>query len=63
MTERPLVSTEDLKQWTGYERPSAIKKWLEEKGISYIEVAGNPVTTVEQINAALNTGPEQYEFH
>ena len=49
-----LVSFEDLKDWTGKERPSAIIKWLKERGVQHMVVDGKPVTTEDQINKAMN---------
>jgi len=47
-----LVSEEALLEWTGYDRPGDLKKWLREKGIRFEEGKGKKVvTTLSAVNA------------
>lgn len=49
-----LVTLDRLREWLGYERRSAIIRWLDAHGVQWKPAAnGDPVTTCGQINAAL----------
>lgn len=51
-----LLNFESLCEWTGYQRPSAVRRWLERSGIRYhADAEGNPVTTVDAVNASLRS--------
>lgn len=53
----PLVKFEELAEWSGLERPSAVRRWLQERGIPIITRRdGRPVTTEAAIDAAILRG-------
>ena len=53
-TAAVLISFKDLKSWTGFKKPKAVKKWLEENDIPFFfNKAGEPVTTYTAVDAAL----------
>lgn len=52
-----IADFSDLQRLSGRERPAAVKKWLQQRGISYILNAdGKPVTTEKALNEALLRG-------
>ena len=49
-----LRSFDDLKEWTQYQRPSAVEQWLKRLKIPYsYDKEGRPITTDEAINSSL----------
>ncbi len=51
--DSPLVSTEDLKRWTGYNQSGHVKNFLRRYGIRYYEAKnGDPVTTMAAVESA-----------
>jgi len=50
----PLLSSEQLSEWTGIKQPSRLITWLNKNGIPYrLNSAGRPITTTEAVNASL----------
>ena len=47
-----VLSTEELKEITGYQRPSDVERCLETQGISFFHGKNGPWTTLDLINAA-----------
>ena len=57
-----LLSYEELCEWAAVKRPSSLRRWLEQQGISYmIDKKGRPITTLTQVNAALSGGGHRVE--
>jgi len=56
-----LINVDQLKDLTGYSRSGDVINWLERHQIPYfIGAGGNPVTTLDALNARLlNTGALQ----
>lgn len=51
------LNFQDLCRLSGRERPSAVKKWLQGRGVSYmLDADGRPVTTERALNDALLRG-------
>lgn len=48
-----LLSTEQLQEWLGVERPGAVLRFLREQGIAFFLRSGKPVTTLEAVNRVL----------
>lgn len=52
-----IADFQDLCRLSGRERPSAVKKWLQENGILYwMNADHKPVTTEKALNQALLKG-------
>ena len=47
-----LLTLDDLRQWTGFDRPADIRRKLEQCGIWYIEGKDGPITTLDAISKA-----------
>lgn len=47
-----LLTLDDLRQWTGFDSPAAIRRRLEQCGIWYMEGKDGPVTTLGHIEKA-----------
>lgn len=51
-----LLTFYDVAKWLGYERPSAVRNWLERNQVPHSDDArGRPITTRACIEAALQT--------
>jgi hypothetical protein len=52
-----IATFPDLQRLSGRHKPSAVKKWLQGRGISYmLDADGRPVTTDKALNDALARG-------
>lgn len=52
-----IADFETLQRFSGRERPSAVKKWLQRQGIRYmLNADGRPVTTEKALNDVLLNG-------
>lgn len=52
-----IADFDDLRRLSGRNRPSAVKKWLQRQGVSYmLNANGQPVTTEKALNDALLRG-------
>lgn len=50
-----IVDFNDLQRMSRRERPGAVKRWLQQRGISYmLNADGQPVTTEKALNDALS---------
>lgn len=59
----PLLTTDDLRQWSGYQRQADVRRWLDEHAVPYLVGRDGPVTTVSAIEAALGVRPATAELH
>ncbi|MCA9422927.1 MAG: hypothetical protein KC592_18050 [Nitrospira sp.] len=51
---KDLLSIEDLKEWTGYQRTQDVKRWLAERDIKWWNGKDHqPCTTIQAINDKL----------
>lgn len=49
-----IADFDQLKRLSGRDRPSAVRKWLQNQGVSYmLNADGQPVTTEKALNDAL----------
>lgn len=54
MSNGELLAFEDLTRWCGRTRPSAVKKFLQDRGINYtLNADRQPITTRTQLNEAM----------
>lgn len=54
---RVVVDFDELRRLVGREKPTAVKKWLQSKGILYwLNAKNQPVTTSTALNDALMKG-------
>lgn len=53
----PLLTTDDLRRWTGYQRQADVRRWLDEHAVPYLVGRDGPVTTVSAVEAALGVRP------
>ena len=59
-----IADFDTLKRLSGRDRPSAVKKWLQNQGISYMLNADRqPVTTEKALNDALMRGRNKPELN
>ena len=59
MRLQELVSTDDLRQWLGLDRPSAIRARLNAWGILWRDGPEGPVTTLRAIEEAFSEEREE----
>lgn len=55
----PLLTTDDLRRWSGYQRQADVRRWLDEHGVPYLVGRHGPVTTVSAIESTLGIRPPE----
>lgn len=48
-----IITLDELRRLTGYQRAGRIEQWLRERGIGFVSTPLGPVTTIDALNAAL----------
>jgi len=54
-----LINLETLKKWSGYNSPSAIRRWLDDNGINYFTTPSGEICTTEDAITFRLTGQQQ----